>query len=61
MRSRLGLALLSEHAVKREVGAGLLAVLDVDPAPPSRTVSLVRRGDRALTPPEEAFVPRSVP
>lgn len=52
----LGVALLSEHATRREIEYGLLAALDVDPAPPTRTVSLVRRTDRVLTPPEEAFV-----
>lgn len=52
----LGVALLSEHATARERDSGLLVALTVEPAPPARTVSLVRRGDRALTPPEEAFV-----
>jgi molybdate transport repressor ModE-like protein len=52
----LGLALLSEHVTARERASGMLAELSVEPAPPSRTVSLVRRADRALTPPEEAFV-----
>ena len=52
----LGLALLSEHVVARAIRAGLLAVVDIDPAPPTRTVSLVRRADRTLTPPEELFV-----
>ena len=52
----LGVALLSEHATARERESGLLVALTVEPAPPARTVSLVRRGDRSLTPPEEAFV-----
>ena len=52
----LGISLLSEHATARERDAGLLAELTVDPAPPARTVSLVRRADRTLTPPEEVFV-----
>lgn len=52
----LGLTLLSEHVTRRERDAGLLVALDVDPAPPSRTISLVRRADHALTPPEETFV-----
>lgn len=56
VHSGLGLALLSEHVTARERAAGLLAELSVDPAPPSRTVSLVRRADRTLTPPEEAFM-----
>lgn len=51
----LGLAVLSEHMTARERAAGTLAELTVDPPPPSRTVSLVRRTDRTLTPPEEAF------
>ena len=52
----LGLTLLSGHATARERQHGLLAALSVDPPPPGRTVSLVRRGDRVLTPPEQAFV-----
>lgn len=52
----LGLALLSEHVAARELASGMLVELSVDPAPPSRTVSLVCRADRTLTPPEEAFV-----
>lgn len=51
----LGIALLSEHMTARERASGLLSELSVDPPPPSRTVSLVRRTDRTLTPPEEAF------
>jgi molybdate transport repressor ModE-like protein len=51
----LGVAVLSEHMTARERAAGTLAELTVDPPPPIRTVSLVRRADRALTPPEEAF------
>lgn len=52
----LGITLLSEHIVRRERDAGLLVALQVDPPPPGRTISLVRRADHALTPPEEAFV-----
>lgn len=52
----LGLALLSEHVTARERAAGLLDTVEVSPAPPSRQISLVRRADRTLTPPEEAFV-----
>ncbi|WP_197508386.1 LysR family transcriptional regulator [Mycobacterium sp. E802] len=52
----LGLALLSEHVTARERAAGLLVALSVDPPAPSRTAYLVRRADRVLTPPEEAFV-----
>ncbi|WP_341976195.1 LysR family transcriptional regulator [Microbacterium sp. LTA6] len=52
----LGVALLSEHATARERAIGDLVALDITPAPPGRTVSLIRRADRVLTPPEEAFV-----
>lgn len=52
----LGVTLLSEHIVRRELDAGVLVTLDVSPAPPERSISLVRRADHALTPPEEAFV-----
>ncbi|MFD7418046.1 LysR substrate-binding domain-containing protein [Kitasatospora purpeofusca] len=52
----LGLAVVSEHVIRQETETGMLAALTVVPAPPVRTVSLVRRADRALTPPEEAFV-----
>ncbi|MGH3587579.1 MAG: LysR family transcriptional regulator [Pseudonocardia sp.] len=52
----LGLALLSEHVTVRERASGVLAELTVDPTAPTRTISLVRRADRSLTPPEEAFV-----
>ncbi|MEV0916921.1 LysR substrate-binding domain-containing protein [Streptomyces sp. NPDC049967] len=52
----LGVALLSEHVARYEIAAGMLAALTVTPAPPKRTVSLVRRSDRVLTPPEQAFV-----
>ncbi|MET9403979.1 LysR family transcriptional regulator [Kitasatospora sp. NPDC002965] len=52
----LGLAVVSEHVIRQETEAGMLAALTVVPAPPVRTVSLVRRADRVLTPPEEAFV-----
>lgn len=52
----LGVALLSEHVTARERASGLLVGLTVTPPPPSRTAYLVRRADRVLTPPEEAFV-----
>ncbi|MFD1933349.1 MULTISPECIES: LysR substrate-binding domain-containing protein [Nonomuraea] len=52
----LGISLLSEHAIRQETKSGILAALTIIPAPPTRTVSLVRRIDRVLTPPEEAFV-----
>jgi DNA-binding transcriptional LysR family regulator len=52
----MGLSLISEHAIIRERAAGLLTVLDIEPPPQRRTVSLVTRAGRALTPPEQAFV-----
>jgi DNA-binding transcriptional LysR family regulator len=52
----LGLTLLSEHVTARERSSGTLVALEVDPPAPRRTVYLVRRADRALTPPEQAFV-----
>lgn len=52
----LGVALISEHAVRRELDAGVLVELTLSSAAPSRTVFLVRRADRVLTPPEELFV-----
>jgi LysR family transcriptional regulator, low CO2-responsive transcriptional regulator len=52
----LGLSLISEHAISREYASGALAVLNIDPAPQRRTVSLVTRVGRTLTPPERAFV-----
>jgi LysR family transcriptional regulator, low CO2-responsive transcriptional regulator len=51
----LGMALLPEHTTARERSAGILVALAVQPAPAGRTVYLVRRGDRVLTPPEAAF------
>lgn len=52
----LGLSIISEHAIARERASGALTVLDIDPAPQRRMVSLVTRTGRALTPPERAFV-----
>jgi DNA-binding transcriptional LysR family regulator len=52
----LGLTLLSEHVTARECSSGMLVALEIDPPPPGRTVYMVRRADRVLTPPEEAFV-----
>jgi DNA-binding transcriptional LysR family regulator len=52
----LGLTLLSEHVTARERSSGMLVALEIDPPPPGRTVYMVRRADRVLTPPEEAFV-----
>lgn len=52
----IGVALLSENVTARDRASGHLVALDVRPAPPGRTVSLIRRPDRVLTPPEESFV-----
>lgn len=52
----LGVALISEHAVRREIDSGLLVELAIGPAAPSRTVCVVHRADRVLTPPEELFI-----
>ncbi|MEV4615468.1 LysR family transcriptional regulator [Kitasatospora sp. NPDC049258] len=52
----LGMTVVSEHVIRQESDSGRLATLTVVPAPPHRTISLVRRADRVLTPPEEAFV-----
>lgn len=51
----LGISLVSEHAVAREVQLGLLRVLDVEPMPPVRPVALAYRRDRLLSPAERAF------
>lgn len=56
VQAGLGVALLSQHATVREVESGLLSRLTVTPAPPARTVSLMYRADRVLTPPEDSFV-----
>lgn len=52
----MGLSVISEHAIIRERAAGLLTALAIEPSPQRRTVSLVTRVGRALTPPEQAFV-----
>lgn len=51
----LGITLISEQAVNREVRLGLLVVLDVEPMPPVRPVALAYRRDRLLSPAERAF------
>jgi DNA-binding transcriptional LysR family regulator len=51
----LGITLVSEQAVSREVQLGLLSVLDVEPMPPVRPVALAYRRDRLLSPAERAF------
>ncbi|WP_433259521.1 LysR family transcriptional regulator (plasmid) [Streptosporangium sp. CA-135522] len=52
----LGVSLLSEHVIRQEIESGMLSTLLLTPAPPTRTVFLVIRADRVLTPPEKAFV-----
>lgn len=51
----LGVSLISEHAVTRDVEHGVLAILDVRPAPAARPVVAHRR-DRLLPPAEAAFL-----
>ncbi len=54
----LGIALVSEHAVRHEVRAGRLGVVEVDPPLPARQLVLAHRRDRQLSPAEAAFVDR---
>ncbi|GAA4447407.1 LysR substrate-binding domain-containing protein [Actinokineospora soli] len=56
VQSGLGVSLLSEHTVARELADGRLAALAVDPAPATRTVVAARRKDRLLAPAENAFL-----
>lgn len=56
VRAGLGIALVSEHVVARDLRSGDLAHLDVRPAPPARKVWLVRRGAQPLTALEHDFV-----
>ena len=55
VEARLGLSVTSEFSVKADVAAGLLAARRLDP-PLFRQIGLVRRRDKALTPPVQAFV-----
>ena len=52
----LGIALISEHAVRHEVRDGRLGVVEVDPALPARPIVVAHRRDRRLSPAESAFV-----
>jgi DNA-binding transcriptional LysR family regulator len=52
----LGISLVSEHAVGAEVRQGRLAVIGVDPAPPTQPVVVGYRHNRLLTPAERAFL-----
>ncbi|GAA1076841.1 LysR family transcriptional regulator [Nocardiopsis composta] len=54
----LGIALLSEHAVARDVATGSLAVLDVRPRRPGRPIMVCHRRDRVLSPAESVFLAR---
>lgn len=54
----LGIALVSEHAVRHEVRSGRLGVVEVDPPLPARPLVLAHRRDRQLSPAEAAFVNR---
>lgn len=55
VEARLGLSVTSEFSVKADVAAGLLAARRLDP-PLFRQIGLVRRRDKALTAPVQAFV-----
>lgn len=52
----LGVSVISEHAVAREIGDGSLAVIRVEPAPPARPVVIGYRRDRLLSAAERAFL-----
>ncbi|WP_433236854.1 LysR substrate-binding domain-containing protein [Streptosporangium sp. CA-135522] len=52
----MGLSLISEHAVTRDVALGALALIDVRPAPPARPIVVAHRRDRLLSPAESAFL-----
>lgn len=52
----LGVSLISEHAVAREAADGVLAIIDVQPAPTARPVVVAHRRDRLLSPAETAFL-----
>lgn len=52
----LGVSLISEHAVAREIQEGTLAVIRVDPIPPARPVVVGYRRDRLLSAAERAFL-----
>lgn len=52
----LGVSLISEHAVARDVAHGVLTVIEVQPAPAARPVVVAHRRDRLLSPAETAFL-----
>ena len=55
VEARLGLSVTSEFSVKADVAAGLLAARRLEP-PLFRQIGLVRRRDRAVSAPVQAFV-----
>jgi DNA-binding transcriptional LysR family regulator len=55
VEARLGLSVTSEFSVKADVAAGLLAARRLDP-PLFRQIGLVRRRDKTVTRPVQAFV-----
>lgn len=56
VQSGLGITLLSEHTVVREIAEGRLTALAVDPPPVVRTIVAAHRKDRPLAPAEQAFL-----
>jgi LysR family transcriptional regulator, low CO2-responsive transcriptional regulator len=54
----LGIALISEHAVRNELADGRLGVVEVEPAQPGRPIVIAQRRDRLLSPAERAFADR---
>lgn len=56
VRSGLGLALVSEHVVARDLRSGDLARIRIQPAPARRPVTLVTPAMGRLTPVERSFV-----
>lgn len=52
----LGVSLISEHAVTRDLAHGVLTIIDVEPAPTARPVVVAHRRDRLLSPAETAFL-----
>lgn len=56
VEASLGVAFLSAWVVEREVALGTLRVIPVDPAPPTRSYELVRRGDRHAAEPLQSFL-----
>lgn len=55
-RCGLGLTLISEHVVARDLRSGDLVRVRIDPAPPRRPVTLVTQARGRLTPVEDTFV-----